>query len=387
MITIDDLITSQTADAIQQSFIDGLVALGLTSAPSWRKGSVARSVLRVFALLGAGYSTVQGSLARSAFRDLAVGGWKTLWARSNFNQERELATFAAGVVHLVNTGGGSFTQPAYSVTLTNSATKKTYQNTAPFTLAIGPGTTADVNFQAVEIGAASSAAPGAIDTCPLLNVTCTNVQALVGTDDQSDDELDALCIAKLSAWSPNGAPDAFRFVALADPTTIPALVRLGLTAQTSVPITRAQAYADGNGGVNLYLATAGGVPSGGDVAIIDARVQAVTRTLGYKITTAAATPVTVPVTYAATLRHAGMTVSDAELAFANALTSFFAGLSIGGDVIPPSSTGAVYSNEVEGVLFKAIDGTVKAVVSGGDVALAQNEVAVLGTITPTVVTL
>lgn len=384
MIALTDLIQAQTADQIQQTFIDGLVSLGVTSAPNWKKGGVARSVLRVFAILASLFSTFLATLAQSGFRDLATGNWLTLWARSVYNVERPGATFAAGILTLINGGGGVYNFGVGQVTALNSTTGATYTNTS--VISLGSLATIDVAFQAVAQGSASSSAPGAIDTLQttMVGVTVTNAEAFVGTDALDDPSLGNLCIAKLGSLSPNGPTDAYRYIALADPTTIPVLVNFGLTTQTSVPITRAQPYADGNGGVALYLATAGGVPSGGDVAIVNARIQAAATPLGTKATVSAANPVTVNVSYETWLKNSSLTTATAESSFATKLITYFAGLPIGGVVLPPVTSGVVSTNAIEGQLFTAVLGTQKAVVSGGDTTLGQADVAVLGTITPTV---
>lgn len=384
MIALSDLIQAQSADQIQQTFIDLLVSLGVTGAPNWKKGGVARSVLRVFALLGAGFSSLIAALAASGFRDLATGDWLTLWARAVFNVERPGATFAAGTLTLVNSGGGVYSFGVGQVTALNSSTGATYVNTAAISL--GSLATINVAFQAVGQGSVSSAGTGDIDTLQttMLGVTVSNAQPFVGIDALDDVSLGNLCLAKLGSLSPNGPTDAFRYLAVADPTTVPVLVMFGLTTQTSVPITRVNAIADGNGGVNIFLATAGGVPGSPDVAIVDARIQAVCTPLGMRATTAAATPVTVPVPYEAWLKNSSLTIASAQTAFANQFIAYFASLPIGGVVIPPDSSGVVATNALEGQLFTAVTGVVKAVVSGSDSALTSDEVPVLGTITPTV---
>lgn len=384
MIALSDLVQPLTADQIQATFISAMVSLGITSAPNWKKGGVASSVLRVFALLGASFSTILSFLASSAFRDLAKGDWLTLWARSVYNVERPQATFAAGTLTLVNSAGGVFSYNPGEVTALNSSSGKTYVNTA--SISLGSMATINVAFQAVEAGSASSSATGAIDTLQttLLGVACTNAQPFVGTDDLDDVSLGNLCLAKLGSWSPNGPTDAYRYISLADPTTIPVLVKFGLTTQTSVPVTRVNAVADGSGGVNVYLATAGGVPSGGDVSIVNARIQAVATPLGIRATVAAASPVTVPVGYEAWLKNSSQTTASAQTAFANQLVAYFSGLPIGGVVIPPAGSGVVATNALELQLGQAVTGVVKAVVSGSDTSLTGSQVAVLGTISPTV---
>lgn len=388
MIALSDLITPMSTDQAQQTMIDGLVALGITSAPNWPKGAVSRSVLRVFAILFAAFTILIAGLASAGFRDLASGSWLTLWAKSVYNVTRPLATAAAGTVRISNAGGGSFTYGVGQVTVKNSATGVTYTNTAGFTLAAGPGTYVDVLVSSTITGAKSSSAPGAIDTLVTTMLSCsvTNSVSLVGTDDMSDADLGALCLAKLGALSPNGPADAYRYIAIADPTTVTVLVNAGLTTLTSVPVSRVGVVADGNGGVSVYLANAAGPASVADVAIVNARIQAAATPLGIKVTCYAATPVTVPVSYSAWAKGTGLTLAGVTAALNGALAAYFSTVPLGGVVLPPSTGGALSPNALELALGAAVKGIQKAQITspGADLPLTPDQVPVLGAVTASV---
>lgn len=388
MIAFSDLITAQTRTAILNVMLDVIETAGVP-ARQWRAKGVAASILMAIAAVGAGFSgwIVMGIMA--GFLELAPfnatnGGWLALLSWNVYGVQWQGPQFAEGDVTLTNTGGGIYFFAAGDFVVRNSVTKKTYVNTEDINL--GAFEEATFSFQAQEQGSASTSGPGEIDASVTSapNVTFSNAEAVVGSDGQTQVELIAACKAKLALLSPNGAADAYSFLALADPTTIPLLVKLGLATQTSVAITRALPVADGLGGVNIYLATANGAPVSGDVAIIDARLQAVCRPLGIRVTTLAATPIVIPVSYEGWLKSAGIDQAGAEAAFAIALAQYFASLQIGGYVIPPDALGKVRTNALEGVLFAGTPGVIEAVVAGADTTLAANQVAVLGTITPTV---
>jgi hypothetical protein len=341
----------------------------------------------VFASLASGYTGLRANLARSGFRDLAQGSWLTLWAKSVYNVDRPLAAAAAGTLRLTNTSTVTFSKGIGQVTVKSSATGKTYTNTGTVTLGASPAFV-DVPFVANEVGSASSAAPGAIDTLvtTMVGVTVTNAAAFVGTDDMADDALGALALAKLGSLSPNGPANAYLYIALTDPTTVPVLVANGLTTLTSVPITRVGVVADGNGGVSVYLANAAGPASAPDVAIVNARIQAAVTPLGIKATCFAANQVTIAVSYSAWLKGSGLTNAGAISAFAAKLVAYFGSIPLGGVILPPATSGVVSPNAIEGMLFAASPGVVKAVVTlpGVDVALTADQVPVLGAVTPTV---
>src|SRR5690606_27186702 len=112
------------------------------------------------------------------------------------------------------TGNESHVIEAGDLTFQSSASGKTYRNTEGGTLdTANPTLTLDV--LAEEIGADSNAAAGEIDTLvtTLIGVTATNAAAVVGSDEEDDDDLRQRCRDALAALSPNGAAQAYSFIA------------------------------------------------------------------------------------------------------------------------------------------------------------------------------
>jgi phage-related baseplate assembly protein len=119
-------------------------------------------------------------------------------------------------------------------------------------------------------------------------VTVTNAAAFVGTDEETDVDLKVRCVAKLGSLSPNGARDAYNFIA-----------RSATRADGSpIGITRVRTIPDGIGGVDVYLAT----PSGGvtgtsgdpltDLGAVAAAIWETTEPLAVEATVASATKIT-----------------------------------------------------------------------------------------------
>ncbi len=235
----------------------------------------------------------------------------------------------------------------------------------------------DQPFAADEPGIASNAAPSTITTVvsSLVGVTCTNPLTFIGTDQETTLALVKRARSKLGALSPNGPKDAYNYV-VTSPTLTPGL---------STPITRTRTIAsETTGDVSVYCATAAGAPTAPDIVIAQDAINTYAEPWGVTSTAIAATPHVIDVTYQAWLSGTQLTTGQAQTAIEDALSLWFSTLDLGGYVIPPD-TGAVYVSSLEQVIGQAV-GALRAVVSlpAADVVLTPNEVAVLGTITPTI---
>lgn len=392
MIALSDLLVPASTEDMINTINSVLGSLGIPYA-SWRPNGPMSSLRRGVAMALSGVSSLVARATGSGFLDTAqfdpiTGGWLALLAQSVYGVTWQGPNFASGPITLTNTGGGVFNVLPQTLLVQNPITGKQYRNVDAFALT-SVGQVVTPTFEAIEAGSASTSATGAINawvtSSTLTGVTVGNAAPLIGSDGQSASDLITACKNKLSSLSPNGPKDAYAFIALSDPTTIPILVKFGLTTQTSQPITRAIAVADPDTGiVNVYLATASGPPSDPDLAIVNTRIQAVCVPLCVRAFVQGAVPVVVPVTYEAWLKNSGLDTAGAESVFATALANYVASLPIGGYTIPPDSSGSLKVNTLEGVLFGATPGVLEAVVSGSDFVLDEYEVPVLGTITPTV---
>lgn len=203
-ISIYDLMSPVPTDQMRSTFVNTLVSLGVP-ADKWLKGSVFSTIITVLATVASGFSVILSNGIASMFLDYSSGAWLILLAYYVYGVTAQPATFATGQYSFVNGGGGSFTLPARTLQLVNSVKKTTYTNVADFTLS--PTSSLTIDITATVSGAASTAAPGGIDTIVTVmpSVTGTNAAAVVGLDAESDPALRARCQAA-RALSSNGGP-------------------------------------------------------------------------------------------------------------------------------------------------------------------------------------
>jgi len=377
-VSLASLLVQETSDSILTYALGIASAIGVPVS-TWQVGDPTRSLFAVEAdKLSLLEAEVVGFIS-SGFLDYASGDWLTIGAKQRYNVDRPLATYATTAVTLTNTGGGLYVISANDLTFKNSTTGKTYHNTSGGTLASGPGTTLIVNVEADEAGSTSSASAGEIDTLvtTLLGVTCTNVDAAVGIDELDDGTLIQQCRDKLGSLSPNGPADAYAFVARNSDLT-------GTSA-----VTRVRVYSNSTtGGVSVYLAGPSGAVAPADVAAVQSAILTWATPLCATPTVASATAVTVNVTYTLWVyKSVNKTTADVQADVLAALTSMFSTRPIGGDIIPPATTGNLYASliasTIRGVYPQAF--SVSVTTPSSDVALTNSQVAALGTVTGTIV--
>jgi uncharacterized phage protein gp47/JayE len=378
LTTLAALLVQETKAQIYTRGLAVATSLGLPTT-SWVAGDPTRSLYYFLAeVLSALEVNVAGFVA-SGFLDYATGDWLTLLADQTFNVQRIDATFAETPVTLTNTAGGLYVITPGDVTVKSSTSGKTYTNASGGTLASGSGHTLTLDFVADESGAASSAIAGAIDTLVtgLPGVTCSNATAAVGIDEESDANLRARCRAKLGALSPNGPRDAYDYV-----------VRTPSLAGTSA-INRSRTIADGaTGHVTTYVAGPSGAVGGSDVDAAQAAVENWAAPLCVTPTVVNCTALPVDITYEVWL-YASVGATDAAIKTQHAtdLAAMFAARPIGGDIIAPATTGALYVSLIAATLRASYpDQTFRVAVTlpTGDVALAINQVPSVGTISATI---
>lgn len=229
-LSIATLLNPPSSDLVFNDFVTTLVSLGLP-ADKWKTGGTARTILRVVANLYAGFALLIVGAVGYGSLETATGGWLTRLAYYVYGVVRRPATFAGGPVRMTNTASGIYSGPAYApgqVTFQDSTTNKTYVNTQQITLGAGtPGspTSFTVSVAATEVGSASSAPPGQIDTLVngLLGVTVTNDSAVVGLDAETDPDLVIDCQNKRAARSIFGPQGAYAYYATHDANDNPLL--------------------------------------------------------------------------------------------------------------------------------------------------------------------
>lgn len=342
-LSLEDLIKVVTPTEAMTTLEGLLSTLGWDSS-KFRKGGAFRVLMRAQSMTFSGLSELMVAAIRSGYLDLAEGGWLTLLARYVFGVHRRAAQPASGEVTFTNSGGGSFDPgdyPVGSVRLYSSRTKKKYFNAEPLDLAAMSTATFDV--VAVEVGADSNASAGDIDSSEtsLLGVTVSNAEAVVGLDEESDEDLRSACRAKLASISglgPRGAYEwAVREAKRLDGT--PTAINRVFVPEGSW-----------NAVVNVIMAAASGAPIAGDVTAATESIESVARPSGIKVQPLAA--VETPFDRLVTIWVQRTNGLDLDAIRTKAGQAIGAGLStyqIGGIRKPSADQGALYTDYVKGL--------------------------------------
>ena len=378
-VSLASLLLQETQANILAASLSIAANIGLP-VTAWQPGDPTRSLYIIEAAKLEALESIVVGFIQSGFLNYAQGQWLIILARQVFNVTVPPATFATTTVTLTNTGGGLYDIDANDLSFTQSGDPTaTYTNTSGGTLL--PLGTLSLDVTADTAGSAGNAAPDDIDTLvtSLLGVTCTNPTAAVGLDLQPASTTIQQCQDKLGSLSPDGPAEAYSYVA-----RTPALAG-------TPNITRVRVYPDSDtGDVLVYLAGASGGSSGGDVTLVTAAIAQWATPLTITPTVAAASNVSIAVTYSlwcyTTINQTSDQVQAAVLA---ALESVFSSpeLSpIGGNIIPPASTGYFYQSLILSTILSVDPNIFRVVLSAPttDTSLGNGDVAVLGTVTPTV---
>lgn len=380
-LALSDLIKPLTREEVLASLLTIADTLGLKTS-SWQPGSTGRTILAVVAQKVADYTNTTTEAVKGGLRKYATGKWLTLFAESVFGVDRRAASFATGGIQFTNSLGVAYPQLAGACVIANPATGKTYRNAAAFTIAASGVTSPNPTFVADESGTGSDSGPGTITelVTTFAGVTITNPAALLGADEETDDELRQRCADKLGSLSPNGAAEAYAYVA-----------KTQSLSATSVPITRtARAVFPTTGQLTIYLATATGAPSPADVAIVQAAFDKWAEPLCVQAVATGALDKVINCTLQVWVKGSSKTTLEIQNAISTALANYLKGLDIGGEIVPPATDGRVDLGTLESVVRAADTGgrvlDVAFTLPAGDTTLAAAEVAKLGTVTTTVTT-
>jgi hypothetical protein len=325
---------------------------------------------------------IVAALVESGFRDSATGRFLKVVLYQVYGVEVPEATRASCLATLTNTGGGQYTIAVGSITAKNTTTGKTFRNVSTGT----PGTLfgvgaicSDVEFLADEPGSDSNTAVGELDALVtvLRGVTIVNTTAAIATDEPTVEQQRQLGRDALASASANGPRDIYNSVAK----------NSKLTGTTN--ITDARTYDDSDtGDVTLYLRGPSGAVVEEDRALVEAAILKNAMGLCQTPLVLSATNKVVAITYQIWL-YADDAREEAEIeeAAEELILAMFLARPIGGDIIPPATTGALYRSLIESTIKSVsartfrVDVTLPAIDS---TAVAQNEVLVPGTITATV---
>lgn len=384
-MTLDELTTPLTKDEVSAAIYAALAAKGANTT-SWKSGSVVRTVIAGVSIVLAAFSKLNAAVAKSGFLEYAEGDWLTLVASKVYGVDRDLGSFATGVVTFTNAGGGTFDYGPDEIVLVNTTTGARYRNTG-FVFIGGLATVSNVPIQAVEIGTGSNASVGEVDDLEttLLGVTVTNPSSIVGSDAEDDAALKLRCRAKTGAASPNGPRDVYSYLA-----------RSAKRADgTSIGVTRVMSVADGDGNVDVYVADGDGPISGSagdtstDLGIIANLMETKAAPLAVNVTTASATALAINVTYSLWVWNtSGFSDEQIEEKVEALLLAYLAKQPIGGILRPGDTLKRVYKDAIESVIGGVLPGLIidlEVTVPPGDTTVSSTQAPVLGTVTPTVV--
>jgi hypothetical protein len=374
MLSLATLIIQQTKEQLYDLALGIAEGVGVDTS-TWQAGDPTRSQFHIESELLASLETMVVGFIRSGFLDYASGDWLKVLAEQVFNVTVPGASYASTTVRLTNGGGGLYDIDANDLTF-RSTSGKTFHNTTGGVLASGE--TLDLTVVADEAGAASNAGAGEIDSLvtTLLNITCSNAAAAVGTDEQSEATTRQQCRDKLGSLSPNGPKDAYSYVARNPDLT-------GTSA-----VTRVRVYPDSDTGeIAVYVAGASGAVGAPDVALVEEAIATYATPLCITPTVLSASSVTVPVTYEIWIyKSCNRTSAEVQADVESALEAAFALRPIGGDIIPPATSGKLYLSLIESTIKGTFPQAFRVTLAApaGDTALSVGQIAALGTVTPTV---
>lgn len=374
MLPIDQLFAAYTAEGIRDQIYEVAKAVGY-SVTSWRPGAFSRTLIFMVSRVIAPMTDFGVRIAKSGFLDYAEGDMLGVVAKQVYNVDVVEASFADGFVTLTNASGsphGPF-DPG-DIVVSNSATGKSYYNTE--TITIGASSALIAAFAAYEIGADSTAVPGAIDTLEttLIGVTVANTAPLIGQDLEAAENVRTRCRAKLDSLSPNGSAKAYDYVA-----RTPSLV-------SGRVITRTQVIAESDtGDVTIYLADDDGAVSSGVADDVEAGIlrwctpqciepEAVSATQG---------------TYSPTIHvyvdtTSGLSEATIEARTLAALTAFFRLTPLGGRE-QVFGSGYLYTDAIEDYVARALPESWRVTIEGtSEIPVPVGFVTTLGVATITV---
>jgi hypothetical protein len=199
----------------------------------------------------------------------------------------------------------------------------------------------------------------------MLGVTVSSSTAAIGSDEQSDADLEATCLATLGRASSNGPPDAYNACAL-DAT---------LTGETSV--TRATTSEDDVGGaVTIWIASSTGPVAGGVVTAVQSAVDLWATPVGFTPTVASASADAQTITFDVS----GTDIpASAETDITALVTTYLGTVPIGGYVSASALVALAHGYLVDAGATD-VDVTLTSA-TGGD--LADGDVATVASVTVT----
>jgi len=306
MLSWDELIAGLTEAQAKALIYAIFASVGVTTT-NWKPNGTLRTVIAVIAIILSGLTQALSLITQGTILETASGLRLTLLARYVYGIQRREATFAENAVKLTNAGGFFLLGPGELI-VRNAATGVVYENLEQLEMGT-PGVYLPV-VRARVVGSAGTALPGQITEfeTPLLGVTVTNDEPLLGTDEQRDDELKTDCALARAALSPLGTEGVYEFFSKYE--------RAGLSiTEPAAPLTRGDGTAIGVNRakavvtstaptvITTYVATASGdvagdtMTPGTDLYLVDQNIKRRATPLGITELTVNAPSVPITVEY------------------------------------------------------------------------------------------
>jgi hypothetical protein len=408
---LEDLLTDLTPEGLLEDLLAVAKALGL-STTAWQPGEPIRGLLSVFSrwIPPLWNGQVLPAL-RAWYLEKSSGDWTTIVAWVMYNVFRKEATFATGPAITVENREGGFWEinPGDIRFEVNS---KTYTNIDGDTLAAWTGTgdypTVELLFSADEAGTDSDLDLGDVPEYPTAPVLAPGAGiylvagegAMLGQDEEEDDELKERCRLSTGPLSPAGPGAAYDFVALST-RRIPdgeavSIDRLLVAAgDTGVNVNRVLSRNLGGGVIDVRLASPAGAASGDvstagtDVYLVNQAIQLLVVPMGFTANVAAAEEEELEIHLEIdVLRSSNVTAAAAEAAAIAEVKAYFRRFPIGGRKLEGGSTRYVIMEDVRAAVKCATVGAfrVQSTPSADQSILIAQVVVPIVTATATLVT-
>ena len=380
-LSLSDVLSVASIAQWEAQILGYASSLGLT-ATAWQPGAIARTMIAVFARALNAEDQVTYGIAAGGYLDTAATvtpeggpGWLDLVAEYVFGVTREAATQGASTVAITNTGAAIGPLPIGTYHLSASS-GHTYRNATAITLGTG-STTIDVVCDQFGVSDGAGTVLSAITTYSGVTPG-TLITDATGRVVETNAELIQRCKLKLAALAPRLGGSS-SYVYFATTTTEPGYPTLVSN------VTRARAFVNPiTGVVEVYLANATGGSISGDVALMQAYLDAVATPDAVTMICSAAVNfgVTTTMQVYCPVAYAGQVSADVT----NAVDAYLASLPIGG-VNTEGSFDGVPFNGLEDYVARAVPyiRTQTTTLNGGSVPLLMNvnEVAVSSGVTVT----
>ncbi|HWZ58395.1 MAG TPA: baseplate J/gp47 family protein [Gemmatimonadaceae bacterium] len=405
MISLAQLLQATTKSAATQAILDIATALGF-NVTSWQSNRAGRTLIAILATIYAGFTVVAVNFAAAGgYLSTAAAGWLRLLAAELFGVSWNPASYATGFVTLTSTAAVPYTFSPGGLTFTNPATKISYVNTydagiygpLPGLATLTAGGTLTIPIQAIVPGSASNAGGGLITVVSpaFLGVTVSNVNPIIGTDDETDVALRARCEAKRGALAPNGAPGAYLYWAQSirldgsgNPVYPPPVSdQAAYDAAVPIDVNRVKVSINNpTGTVNVYLGGSGGAATGPVTTMVDHALQTYVVPAGITEMTGVAGGVgcfttAISITYTAEIDPSfGVSGADAVTVIAAALASYFGDTQrnpIGAKAKVAHGQAYVYVKVLESVILGALPGAgLPPAIITADISMPASDIAI-----------